>query len=146
MCDDGFGPRVVDLLSLTVMPENVELRDFGTAGLTIATELDGFELAVFLDSMDMDGEPGRLIQTEVKVEDGVEDMAELARVTLHEVGLEGLLRFSKAVNTLPPKVVLVGCKPKILRPGLELSPEVEGATHKAVEIVLDILKHHSSEK
>jgi len=141
MGDDGFGPRVIDLLESSSLPWNVEARDIGTAGLTIATDLADYELVVFIDSMNMEGEPGRLVRTEIKVEGGLEDMAELSRLSLHEVGLEGLLRFSEAIGTLPSKIFLIGCKPRNTEPGLELSPEVERATFKAVEMVHEILEN-----
>lgn len=146
MGDDGFGPRVIDLLAAAKLPKNIELRDIGTAGLTVATDLGDFDLVIFLDSVDMSGEPGRLIQTEVDVEGSMDDMAELTRVTLHEVGLEGLLRFAKAIGTLPSKVILVGCKPKSLDLGLELSPEVEEAAKKAASMVQDIVEKGSVER
>ncbi len=143
MRDDGFGPRVIDLLSSVPLPENVELRDIGTAGLTIATDLGEYDLVIFLDSMKMEGEPGRLSRVEVDVEDVKDEAGELARVTLHEVGLEGLLKFSKTIGTLPPRVVLVGCKPKNIGPCLGLSDEVEAAAHRAVDLVLDILNQEN---
>jgi hydrogenase maturation protease len=143
MGDDGFGPRVVDLLETAPLPRNVELRDLGTAGLTIATDLGEYALIIFLDSMDIEGEPGRLLQTDVRVEGDLEGLNELARVTLHEVGLEGLLRFAKAIGTLPHKVKLIGCKPKVVRPSLDLSPEVEEAAKMAVGMVLELLKKAS---
>lgn len=139
MGDDGFGPRVIDLLLPIQLPENIELRDIGTAGLTIATDLSEYDTVIFLDSMKMGGEPGRLSRVEIDVEDVREDVGELARVSLHEVGLEGLLKFSKAIGTLPSRVVLVGCEPKDLGPGLRLSDEVERAAHEAVDMVLEIL-------
>lgn len=142
MGDDGFGPRVVDLLSTFDVPKGVDLRDFGTAGLTIATDLDEYDLAIFLDSADVEGEPGVIFKTEVVVEGGLDDMAEISRFSLHEVGLDGLLRFSKAIGTLPSKVILIGCKPKVVEPSLELSFEVEEATHRAAEMVLDALSQY----
>jgi len=138
--DDGFGPRVADLLSDRELPENVEARDFGTAGLTIATDLADYDLVIFIDSMDHEGEPGSLHKSRLRVEEGVDDISELARLTLHEAGLEGLLRFSKSIGTLPEDIFLIGCKPKKLGPSLELSPEVEAALDRAVAIVDEILE------
>jgi hydrogenase maturation protease len=138
--DDGFGPRVVDLLSVKDMPENVEVRDFGTAGMTIATDLADYDAVIFIDSADHEGEPGSLHKSRLVVEEGVADVGELARLTLHEAGLEGLLRFSKSIETLPDDIFLIGCKPKILGPSLDLSPEVEAALEKAVAIVDEILE------
>ena len=140
MGDDGFGPRVIDLLQSTHLQGNVELRDLGTAGLSVATDLDEFDLAVFLDSVNMDGEPGKLLQTEVSVNEDLENVSEFTRVTLHEIGLEGLLRIANALGTLPRRVILVGCKPKALGPIVGLSPEVEEAAHKAVKMVLEIVE------
>ena len=140
IADDGFGPRVVDLLTERGPPENVEVRDFGTAGMTIATDLEDYDSVIFVDSSDHEGEPGSLHKSRLIVEEGVDDVRELATLTLHEAGLEGLLRFSKAIGTLPGDVFLVGCKPKTLGPSLELSPEVEASLGRAVAIVDEILE------
>ena len=142
MGDDGFGPRVIDLLSEFDISESVDIRDFGTAGLTIATDLEEYDLVIFLDSADVEGEPGVLFKTEVAVEGDLDDMAEISRFSLHEVGLEGLLRFSKAIGTIPSKVILIACKPKVVEPSLEISPEVEEATRRVAEMVLDILSQY----
>jgi hydrogenase maturation protease len=137
--DDGFGPRVVDLISSRKLPDGVEARDFGTAGLTIATELSDYDVAIFLDSAEFEGEPGNIQKSRLKVESGIDDSAELARLTLHEVGLVGLLKFSKSIETLPERVYLIGCKPRVLVPTLELSPEVELAVEEAAYMVMDMV-------
>lgn len=137
--DDGFGPRVVDLLLSWKLPDGVEARDFGTAGITIATELSDYDVAIFLDSAESEGKPGSLLRSRLKVEAGIDESAELARLSLHEVGLEGLLKFSKSIGTLPEKVYMIGCKPKLLIPTLELSPEVEASVEEAASMVIDII-------
>ncbi|NIU84372.1 MAG: hypothetical protein GWN64_13080, partial [Candidatus Thorarchaeota archaeon] len=38
----------------------VELRDASTAGITIATYLADYEVAVFIDSKEMEGPPGTI--------------------------------------------------------------------------------------
>jgi hydrogenase maturation protease len=146
MSDDGFGPRVIDLLSLTPLPKNVEARDIGTAGLTIATDLSDYDLVVFVDSINMDGKPGQLQKSNMLVEKVRDDIVEISKFTLHEVGLQGLLEFAKAIGTLPPRVVLIGCEPKAFGPSLELSPEVEDALPRAGEMVLATVNDFLSER
>ncbi len=146
MGDDGFGPRVIDLLSSAPLPGNVEVRDVGTAGLTIATDLGEYDLVVFLDTINIEGEPGQLHKSRIMVGEDAGDVAELSRFTLHEVGLEGLLKFAKAIGTLPPRVVLIGCKPKAIEPSLELSPELEDALQGAAEMALATVKEFLSER
>jgi hydrogenase maturation protease len=140
MGDDGFGPRVIDILSNHTLPEYVEIHDIGTAGITIATDLSDYDTVVFLDSMNLEGDPGKVVKSTVKVEEGIDDISELAKTTLHEVGLEGLLRFSKSIGTLPSEVILIGCKPKTITVSLDLSPEVEEATVIAANMVKKLLE------
>jgi hydrogenase maturation protease len=146
MSDDGFGPRVIDILSSAPLPKNVEARDIGTAGLTIATDLSEYDLVVFVDSVNMEGEPGQLHKSGIMVEEVGGDIVELSRFTLHEVGLEGLLKFAKAIGALPPRVILIGCKPKAFGPSLELSPEVEDALHRAAEMAIATVEDFLSER
>jgi len=146
MGDDGFGPRVIDLLSSAPLPENVEARDVGTAGLTIATDLDEYDLVVFVDSVNIEGKPGQLYKSGIMVEEEEGDAAELSRFTLHEVGLEGLLKFAKAIGVLPPRVIIIGCKPKALGPSLKLSPEVQDALHRAADMALATVEAFLSER
>jgi hydrogenase maturation protease len=140
MSDDGFGPKVIELLQNKPLSELVEVRDMGTAGLTIATELEGFDIVIFVDSMDINGEPGNLQQVEIDLETiEASEAAELSKLTVHEVGLEGLLKFSKAIGTLPSRVFIVGCRPEKLGFGFGLSPSVERAAEEASEKVLRLL-------
>lgn len=141
IADDGFGPRVIDLLNERELPNTVEARDFGTAGMTIATDLADYDAVIFIDSMDHEGKPGTLRRSRLEIQKGDTDVTELARLTLHEAGLEGLLRFSHAIGTLPEEIYLVECKPKTIEPSLDLSPEVEAALEKAITNIEEILEN-----
>ena len=140
LSDDGFGPRVIDLLNQLELPTHIETRDMGTAGLTIASDLADYQRAIFLDAMEMEGDPGRIEKNRLKIKDSIDEIIDLSRMTLHDAKLEGLLKFAKAINTLPEEVILIGCKPKSLEIGLILSDEVEAATHEAVKIILEVIK------
>jgi len=146
MGDDGFGPRVIDLLSAHSLPVNVELRDVGTSGLSIATDLSDYDLVIFIDSMEMEGEPGQISRFEVDVEDVHDDVGKPIGSTLHELGLGELLKISKAIGTLPPRVILVGCKPGDIRPGMTMTAAVEQAAHRAADMVLEILGLKTNER
>ena len=143
--DDSFGPRVIDLLSDCSLPENVVLWDLGTAGLTVASELSDYDFIIFLDAIEGSGESGTLYKREITVEEvSVEEVTDLVSLSLHEAGLEGLLKLAKALGTLPPRIILIGCEPKSLEVSLELSEEVEAAARKAVSLVMEILRLEES--
>ncbi len=88
----------------------------------------------------MEGKPGKVEKSKLKVIGDIDDISELAKTTLHEVGLEGLIRFSKSIGTLPSDVILIGCKPKSISVSLDLSPEVEEATIIAANMVKNIIE------
>jgi hydrogenase maturation protease len=122
------------------LPDNVEVRDVGTAGITIATDLSDYDFVIFLDTMNIDGDFGIIYESMLEVKEGIDDVSDIAKTTLHEVGLEGLLRFSKAIGTLPSKVALIGCKPKNITVSLDLSTEVEKSTFIAANMVMSLIE------
>jgi hydrogenase maturation protease len=139
MGDDGFGPRVIDLLEEVELPVGVEARDFATAGLTMATELEKYAAAVFLDTINLMENPGELHVIDISEIGEIDDAMVKPRAGLHDVGLPGLLRLSQSMGTLPPRVVLIGCEPKIIALSVELSEEVLRAAQSAVGMVLNIV-------
>ncbi len=140
MGDDGFGPRVIDILSSTSLPEWVELRDAGTAGLSLAYDLDGYDVIIFLDAMRTGLGAGVIRRVEVEAEGlGEKELQEPMRASLHELGLADLIGFSKTIGSLPPRVILIGCEPANLSIPFGLSVEVEGAAQEAALDVLELL-------
>jgi hydrogenase maturation protease len=138
--DDGFGPRVTDLLSKLDLPEHITVSDMGTAGVTTASELADYQRVIFLDAIETEASPGELRVDKLEVKESQHDLIELSRMTLHDAGIEGLLKFAKAIDTLPEEIYLIGCAPESTEMGLELTPQVEAATHSAVKKVLELIK------
>ncbi|HEX2741816.1 MAG TPA: hydrogenase maturation protease, partial [Rubrobacter sp.] len=57
--DDGFGVEVVKRLAGRVLPEGVEVVDFGIRGMDLAYALhEDYDLVVFVDATPRGGEPG----------------------------------------------------------------------------------------
>jgi hydrogenase maturation protease len=139
MGDDGFGPRVIDLLDLVELPSNVDTRDFATAGLTVATELEKYDAVIFIDTINLMENPGELHVIDISEIGAIEDSMVKPRASLHDVGLPGLLRLAQAMGTIPPRVFLIGCEPKSIAQSLELSEEVGRAAQSAVGMVLNVL-------
>lgn len=138
MRDDGFGGRVVERLQKLSMPEGVTVADFGTGGLDLAYEvMRGYDALVLIDASQQGHEPGTLYLIEPEessVPGGIENGDVL---NPHGMDPATVLRFLKAVNGWPGKVVIVACEPHdVEEMGLGLSPAVEGALDGAVQLVL----------
>jgi hydrogenase maturation protease len=139
MGDDGFGPRVIDLLEGVTLPSNVDARDFATAGLTVATELDKYDAVIFLDTINLMENPGELHAIDISEIGEIDDAMVKPRAGLHDVGLPGLLRLAQTMGTIPHRIILIGCEPKSITQSLDLSEEVRRATQSAVGMVINIL-------
>ncbi len=145
--DDGFGPRVVEELQTRELPENVEARDVGLCGITLAPDLSDYNLIIFVDAVNKGGKLGTIYRTGIKAEE-VEEIkpggANPFTLSIHEARLEELLSFAKTIGTLPPSIVVIGCEVQDTQLGEEMSRDVVTAVHSAVEIILDELQQGRS--
>ncbi len=138
--DDGFGPRVVELLSREKLPENVEVADYGTGGFMLASDLGDYDFAIFVDVIQREEKTGDLQIIELSAVDISSDLNVEVTFSLHEARVEEMLIFAKKLGTLPEKVVIIGCEPESLGLRLGLSPRVEEMARKAAEIILKKVK------
>jgi hydrogenase maturation protease len=135
LMDDGFGPEVARRLHRRPLPPGAKVVDYGIRGMHLAYDLlEGYDALVIVDAAPRGGAPGDLALIEVGPDDlgsgdfdahGMEPTAVLA--SLGSLG-----------GQLPPTYV-VGCEPGDLSEGIGLSPEVESAVDRAVDLVIDLL-------
>jgi hydrogenase maturation protease len=147
MGDDGFGPRVIEELLTRELPENVEARDVGLCGITLAPDLGDYDHIIFADAVNTGGKLGTIYRTEIRAEE-VEAMKPEGpnpfNISIHEARLEELLSFAKTIGTLPPTIVVIGCEVQDAQLGEDMSPEVATAIPSAVETILDELQQAPS--
>ena len=136
--DDGFGPRVIEKLEGLNLPDNVMVKDYGTSSFELIFDLKDFDEVIFVDVVDFEGEDGEIKLIKPKARKmGEEEVIKLINMSLHEIELQKIIDLAYSLNILPKKVLIVGCKPKDLGFGLELSEKVEKAVEKAVKIILE---------
>lgn len=140
MGDDGFGPRVIEELLTRELPGDVEARDVGLCGITLAPDLGDYDLVIFADAVNTGGKLGTIYRTEIRAEE-VEALKPEGpnpfNISIHEARLEELLSFAKTIGTLPPRIVVIGCEVHDTQLGEEMSQEVATAIYSAVDIILD---------
>jgi hydrogenase maturation protease len=142
-CDDGFGSEVARRLEGRELPEGIAVIDFGTGGLDLAYQvMYGYDGLLMIDVSRQGGSPGTLYVMEVDEDEvpggSVEDGDVL---NPHAMDPETVLRFIKITGGWPGKVVIVACEPETVEQmGVGLSPVVEEAVERAVELVLETAK------
>jgi hydrogenase maturation protease len=148
--DDGFGPRVIEALMAMNLPEDVEARDVGLCGSTLAPDLDDYELLIFVDAVKKGGRPGTIYRTAIKAEQvkelKLEDALRSFTFSIHDTGLEELLSFAKTIGTLPPTTIVIGCEVLNVKLGDTLNPAVEAAVPGAVELIVEELQRYRERK
>ncbi len=145
--DDGFGPRVINKLEKMNLPDNVVVKDYGTSGLDLILDLSEYDEVIFVDAMDFEGDAGevKVVEPKPRKIDEKEAIGAI-NLSLHEIDLEKIIDLANSLNTLPRKVLIIGCKPKDLSFGLELSEEVNKAIERTIQIILEKIKAKDKEK
>lgn len=136
MMDEGIGVRVVETLMVGyVFPENVQLLDAGTMGMSILGLFRDCDYMLVVDAMkDTGHEPGTVVRL------SAEDIApNQVMHSLHDLRFIDVLEASE----------VMGCRPEAECIGVQvadmseirigLTPDVEAAIPAAVDAVLAVL-------
>jgi hydrogenase maturation protease len=140
--DDGFGVEVADSLLRQDWPADVQVADFGIRGVHLAYQLlDGYQLVVIIDAVSRGGEPGSLYVIDHRPdEQRSEPLEDEPLMDAHDLGPDGVLALVPALGGVLGRVVVVGCEPETLAPGVGLSPPVAGSVEAAVRLVGEIVR------
>jgi hydrogenase maturation protease len=140
--DDGFGVEVASSLLQRTWPDDVEVADFGIRGVHLAYQLlDGYELVVIVDAVSHGGAPGSLYVIEHRPDEQRPiQPGDQAMIDAHDLGPDGVLALVPSLGGTLGRVVVVGCEPETLAPGVGLSAAVAGSVEAAVELVREIVE------
>ena len=137
MQDDGIGVRAVRTLAETYdLPAYVRLVEGGVAGLRCLPEFEGAEHLLIVDAMYGKMPPGsidRLTPEELPERRGTFFSA-------HEIGVAELLSVARLLGKLPPTRILAVQVKEAQNVGLDLTPELQSALPRVIEILVEELR------
>lgn len=130
--DDGFGVEVARRLESVDLPDGVEAGDYGIGGVHLAYDvLDRpCSCLVLVDAVGRGEAPGTLFVIEPDVEGDPATVADA-----HGLGPAAVLGLLRTLEAMPERVLVVGCEPATVEPGMELSAPVAAGVDRAVELV-----------
>jgi hydrogenase maturation protease len=139
--DDGFGVEVAAVLLRQDWPEDVQVADFGIRGIHLAYQLlDAYEIVVIVDAVSRGGEPGTLYVIDHQPdEQRSTPSADAPMLDAHDLGPDGVLALVPALGGRLGRVVVVGCEPDELRPGVGLSAPVAASVEPAARLVTQLV-------
>ena len=137
MGDDGLGIAALELLRNGWHFEpHLELLDGGTWGLNLLPQVESAKRVLFIDAINIDGEPGSLVELER------EDIPRfLARkLSPHQIDVKEVLALAELRGTLPEELVAVGLQPDSVEMRTSLSPVLESRLGDLVARVIERLE------
>jgi hydrogenase maturation protease len=145
--DDGFGVEVVRRLDPTGLPDGVDVADYGIRGVHLAYDLldDRYATLILVDALPTGEPPGTLAVVEADPEanrpaDGALAIdtgpIDVMPIDAHSMSPDVVLSALRSLGGRPPRVLVVGCQPAVLDPGMQLSAPVAAAVDEAARIVL----------
>jgi hydrogenase maturation protease len=128
--DDGFGVAVAQRLATRALPPGVSVADIGIRGVHLAFELlDGYDLVVLVDAMPMGEPPGTLSVLEARADDAP------VAPDAHGLDPRTVLALLGSLGGSVGRILVVGCEPATVAPGMGLSAPVAAAVDTAVDLV-----------
>ncbi len=139
--DDAFGVEVARRLEGMELPAGVKVVETGIAGIALLTEIqEGWDALVVVDAVDHQRPHGTVMLIEPEIVD-VHELTFAQKgdllADMHLATPDRVLMLAKALNVLPPEVLMVGCQ--ILDPdavGEQMTAPVAAAVDVAVAEVL----------
>lgn len=131
--DDGAGPAVVERLRGR-LPADVELTACEQEPSRLIDAWQGADVAVVVDTVDSGGTPGTIHRFDAA--DG-QIPAGVFRSSTHAFGIGETIELSRALETLPQRVLVYGIEGASFETGTGLTEHVAEAVEQAVRAVLD---------
>ncbi len=129
MKDDGFGIHVIEKLKGERL--EVEIVDAMTDTNLLLSAMDGKRKAIIVDAMDFDGDVGEVRVIRLNPERVPFEL----NLTSHDLHFKDVLAIAKDVYRLPEEIVIIGVKPKEIKPEIGLSEELERKIDEVVKLI-----------
>lgn len=133
--DEGVGIHVIQALEKEVLPSNVDLLDGGTGGFHLISWLEKYDRIIMIDATLDDNPPGtvRLLKPRYAT-----DFPPL--MSAHEIGLKDMIdAMQLSAGKLPDIQLIVVSVVNINNVGMNLSPEVESAIPRVINLLNDLI-------
>jgi hydrogenase maturation protease len=135
--DDGFGVEVAHVLA-TAPPPDTTVTDIGIRAIHFAYDLlEPVSLCIVADCMTRGGAPGTLYVIEPEVDGEAGTLA-----NAHGMNLPIVFAALRELGGVLPPLLVVGCEPQTIEPGIGLSATVRAAVPAAAKLIRDLITSH----
>ncbi len=135
--DDGVGPLVAQKLREKKLPETVSISGGGVGiGTSLMDSWSGASVVIIIDAMNSGDLPGKIHRFDAHREP-------LSKMffpcSTHHFGVAEAVELARAIDRLPPSLIIYGIEGKSFEQGIGLSPQVlEAAVEIERRVLIDI--------
>jgi hydrogenase maturation protease len=134
MADDGAGIEIIELLRRRSVPDEVEVQEGGTAGLGLVPQMADYRRVILIDCVRFGGEAGEWRRFTLQE---AELLGEDSTLSLHHASLRDALLLARALDVLPPEVIIYGIEPAHVAWDQPMSKDVAATLPLVAQAVLD---------
>ncbi len=127
-CDDGVGLVVARALASKNLANATVVEQSGE-GAVLSEVWQDAEVVFLIDAVSSGAAPGTVHRIDAHTESLPTDFF---RSSSHSFGLAESIELARAMNQLPPRLIVYGIEGKSFATGIGLSPEVVGAARRVV--------------
>lgn len=140
--DDEAGLLVIRRLKALGLPDEVRCVECTNDGLDLIDAWRGCDAVILVDAVSAGLAPGTIVSVDV-----TEQSAPLSMIdsTTHHLGLAHTIELARALNSLPPVLLVYGIQGEQFQHGQGLSPAVAGALDQIVNTIAGDLRQWSEE-
>jgi hydrogenase maturation protease len=138
--DDGVGWKVADVVKEQLTPDlPVDVDFLSLGGISLMEHLIGYRRAILIDAFALEEPIGSILVLKLSE---LPNYSAFHTTSAHDRSLQNAIQLGRSMGAqLPEDITIVGITTKhIYDFSEELSPPVEQAVPKALQIVLDLLK------
>jgi len=135
--DDGIGIHVVQALQARQLDPHVTVRDGGTIGLALLSDIESSASLIAVDAMELDEKPGTI---RTYVGPAMDRHLGGKKRTAHEVALADLIAAARLTGVAPERRALVAIQPESIEWGLDPTEAVRAAIPSACEAVCSLVE------
>ncbi len=130
--DEGIGVHVVEIMEDMGLPENVTLVNGGVSGIDLLGAIEEADKVIIVDAVDAGVEAGAVFRFNA---DQVRVFLNEHKTSLHQVDLFDTLKIAMFLDRCP-ETVIIGVQPKEITWGMELTPDLDSAVPRVIDLVL----------
>jgi hydrogenase maturation protease len=132
MGDDGFGLAVLARLGERWhLPDDVELVDGGTWGMTLLPTIEDSDHVLFIDAINTGSAPG----TVAVIEREQLPKYFMLKLSPHQIDIREVLAACELRGTLPEVTEAFGAQPEVIDMSTELSPALAARVDEVADLV-----------